>query len=112
MARAVLAAGAEFRFQSPGPLAQGLAADYWARQQTTAEQGIRTVGLPGVVWALSTMPQGARTSIAAIDEHSRGWHFVAFVDDESGRLIACAGVEQQSRPASGNRPAGPTHSQT
>ncbi len=100
MARAALDSGAEYRFHSPGALAQGLAADYWARQQTTAEQGIRTIGLPNVVRELGAMPEGSRTSIAAIGGQSQGWLFVAFVDDESGRLVACAGVEQQSRPTS------------
>jgi hypothetical protein len=93
MARNALAAGADFTAPRGGVAAFGLAGDYRVRMNTTAAKGIATVGLTEAVSALDAAG-AARVAIGDIGGPSDRWHFIVFVNHDSGRLLACTGVER------------------
>ena len=95
LARKALDDGADFRRFSGSASALELTDTYSTRVQTTADQGIATVGLTEAVDVLRTAGS-SRVAIVGIGGLTYGWYFVVFIDHESGRLLACTGVEQRT----------------
>ena len=92
MARSALAAGADLYGPYGGVPATSLAGTYRGRMKTSAEKGIPTVGLAE---AVSTLEAAGASIVATgwIGGPSDTWNFVVFIDNESGRLLACTAVK-------------------
>lgn len=90
--------GREFQGPSGSASAEELANTYWVRAQTTAEDGIATVGMATAVSALRAAG-ASRVAIGGIGGLSYGWYFIIFTDHDSSTFLACADVEQRARLA-------------
>ena len=93
MACSALSAGADFTAPRGNAAAVSLARTCRIRMRTTAARGIATVGLVEAVSALDAAGT-ARVAIGDIGGPSDKWYFLVFVDRDSGRLLACTGVER------------------
>lgn len=92
-ARGALAAGADFISPRGDVPATHLVGTYRVRLRSTAARAIPTVGLAKAVGALDAAGN-AHVSIGEIGGRADPWHFIVFVDHDSGRLLACTGVER------------------
>jgi hypothetical protein len=93
MARDALASGADFRTPQGAVSAVELMRTYRVRLKLTAAKTIATVGMAEAVRILDAAGT-VRIAIGGIDGPPGGWHFVIFIDCDSGRLLACAAVER------------------
>lgn len=93
MARDALAAGADFFSPRGSVPATHLVGTYRVRMKSTAAKSTATVGLAEAVSALDAAGT-ARVAIGDIGGPSDSWHFVVFISQDSGRFLACTGVER------------------